>query len=819
MNRELKISTASSRLDTLWKNTTISWRDLITRFTTPVTVGVAASEYHALPKGRQGDLKDVGGFVGGHLAHGRRRKGNVLARSIMALDLDTPEPDLLNKLPNLLPAEWVVYSTISHTSELPRYRLILPLARDVSEDEYEAVGRRVAADIGIDQFDDTTFESHRLMYWPTAPTDVHPVLTHNHGPWIDPDHTLARYDNWADITTWPTSSRQAEHLHHTADKQADPLSKPGLVGAFCRTYDIHTAITDLLSDVYEPAAGNGRYTYKPGETSGGVITYADRFAYSHHGTDPAGGQLLNAFDLVRTHRYGGEDDDAKPGTPASKTPSYRAMLDLLQDDEKVKRQLAEERVAAAQDEFTITTTDDDGLGEDPEPTPADWMVQLEITKSGDYADTLDNLTLILTHDPRLQEIRWNQLTDALDIRNPKKLPWDQVKPGWSDADIAQLKLYLEQKYHLYSGTKTAEALSIAAAGRAYHPIRDYLDALPNWDGVERLDTLLVDYLGAPDTDYTRAVTRKTLVAGVARVMRPGIKHDTVLILNGPQGTGKSTLFEKLAGQWFSDALTLTDMRDKTGAEKLQGYWILELGELAGMRKMEVEVVKGFLSRTDDKFRAAYARTVESHPRQCIIVGSTNAENGFLRDVTGNRRFWPVQITGVSPHKSWELTADTVDQLWAEALHHYTAGEQLHLSGELAEAARQAQDGAIETDDRIGLVEAYLETLLPEGWERMDLMQRRAILGTGGAPGSEFGKQQTDGPRRRRQTVSNIEIWAECFGQDPSEMQPQRDSQAITAIMQQIPGWEKATGPQAREQVFPYGRQRVYRRIDTGEPPF
>ncbi|WP_223144664.1 virulence-associated E family protein [Corynebacterium poyangense] len=161
----------------------------------------------------------------------------------------------------------------------------------------------------------------------------------------------------------------------------------------------------------------------------------------------------------------------------------------------------------------------------------------------------------------------------------------------------------------------------------------------------RVDTLLVDYLGAEDSAYTRAVTRKTLCAAVKRVWEPGSKFDSMLVLNGPQGIGKSTLIAKLAGQWFSDSLNLSDTKDKTAAEKLQSYWILEVGELAGLRKTEVETLRSFLSRQNVIYRAALGRRATPHPRQCMFFSTTNAESGYLRDTTGNRRFWPVITPG------------------------------------------------------------------------------------------------------------------------------------------------------------------------------
>ena len=166
-------------------------------------------------------------------------------------------------------------------------------------------------------------------------------------------------------------------------------------------------------------------------------------------------------------------------------------------------------------------------------------------------------------------------------------PWTGLP---SDSDLASLSIYLDGVYHIFSPTKLKNALLKASAERAFHPIKEYLEALPEWDGTKRLESLLIDYLGAEDNSYVRAVTRKTLTAAVARVFEPGVKFDTVLVLSGPQGIGKSMIFAKLGSIWFSDSLTISDMRDKTGAEKLQGFWIMEIGEMNGIKKVEVETV-------------------------------------------------------------------------------------------------------------------------------------------------------------------------------------------------------------------------------------
>lgn len=786
--RPLALAHAPSRYATAWTNTTLTWPDLVGRLATTHRTGETAAQYAAMKRSEQDQIKDVGGFVGGHLREGRRKKGHAHSRSLLTLDIDFPQTHIWDEITMLYPWAALIYSTHKHTPDAPRLRLIIPLARDVTEDEYPALGRKVAEDLGIDAFDDTTYEPTRLMYWPSTPSDGEYVFEVQDGPFLDPDDILGQYDNWRDATTWPVSSRQTRAIVSTAAKQADPLTKPGIVGAFCRTYPIRDAIEQFLGGVYAPSVHEGRYDYEPGESSAGVVIYDEKYSYSHHGTDPASGQLVNAFDLVRLHKYGELDEDAAEGTPANRMPSYRAMVDWARDLDPIKETLSRERLAEAKTEF--------------EAEDLDWLKELELARSGDFADTLTNHVIVAKNDPNLAGIAFNLHRDGIDVRD-QELPWEQVKPGWTESDFSQLKAYLQATYRLYAPAKTKDAVLVAAADRAYHPVRDWFEALPPWDGKARVDTLLVDYLGAEDTPYVRAVTRKTLLAAHARIYQPGVKFDSVLILNGPQGAGKSTFFARLARDWFSDALTLTDMKDKTGPEKLQGYWFLELGELAGMRKTDVETVKSFISRTDDKYRAAYGISVESHPRQCVIVGSTNAEAGFLRDITGNRRFWPVTVTGGSTKKPWDMDDSLVYQIWAEIKELAKDREPLYLTGDAAAQAAAAQSAAMETDEREGLVLEYLDTPLPDGWFEMGLHERRTYLAGGG----EFGEPGRLGDLERME-VTNIEIWAECFGKDPSLMRPQ-DSYAISAIMARLPGWERPTKGPINKRYPLYNKQRFW----------
>lgn len=784
----MKVSIGNSRMDKKWNLVDMSLEEFRDRIFTTHKTAETIEEYKKLSKAKRDDIKDIGGFVLGELKGGHRRKDCVLSRSGLSLDLDYATPEVMDEIEMFFSFQCYFYSTHQHTPEKPRLRLIIPLSRDVAPDEYVAISRKIAAKIGIEQFDDTTFEPSRLMYWPSTSSDGVFVCREITGSLLDPDAVLAEYHDWRNTAEWPVSQRQQTVVQREIKKQADPLTKSGTVGAFCRAYPIATAIETFLPEVYKHSSMPGRFDYIPADSHAGVVLYDDRFAYSHHATDPACGHLMNAFDVVRIHKFGELDARAAEGTDPAKLPSFLAMQEFAVQDPLVKQQLAKERQALAESEFD---------------TGDDWQSTLELDRKGNVKDTLTNIATIVRCDPNLQSIVFNEFKGVVDVVGP--LPWKQVRPGWNDADVANAKLYFERVYGIWSPAKFKDALlAVVSSERRYHPVKQYLSGV-SWDGKERLDTLLIDYMGAEDTPYVRAVTRKVLCAAVARIYEPGIKFDSMLVLNGPQGIGKSTFYAILGREWFSDSLSIADMRDKTAAEKLQGYWILEIAEMNGIKKVDVETVKSFLSRTDDKFRQAYGTVVESHPRSNIIVGSSNAESGFLRDVTGNRRFWPVTVSGHAPHHPWELTE--VDQVWAEALERYRAGEELYLKGSVAAEAYQRQQEAMESDDREGLVQDYLERLLPEDWEEMDLYQRRSFLG-----GSEFSGSSAMGTVRR-QRVCTMEIWCECFGKERQNLK-RTDSYEIEGILSKIGGWEVTAANKHGKTRYPlYGPQKTFVRTE------
>ena len=808
---KLLIAIGRSRKATQWQNKEMLWSDLVARLSTTTRTRETAAEYAQLSKGDRDSIKDVGGFVGGYLKNGKRNNASVVNRCLVCLDADNADPELLDDLDLTFPNAYAVYSTHSHTPEKMRLRIIIPLARAVTPDEYAAISRRLADNLTLTRFDPTTFEAARLMYWPSTPEDGEYLFQHSDAPFVDPDAVLATYVDWRDASLWPTTQPVEERMRRTVGKQEDPTEKHGIIGAFCRAHSIHDVLENMLSEVYYPSGDDNRYTYVGGSTTGGLVIYDDKYAYSHHATDPAGGRLCNAFDLVRWHLFTPGRNTAGGEWIADEKASISAMRGFASEDAATRMQLGEERARQAAEEFS----DLDAVNaQKDEEEKKNWQKLLEVDKQGCVKDTLGNLTLILRHDPRLKDIAYNIHRSGIDIRKDADgkttLPWVQLKPGWNESDLGAIQIYIERVYGLYSPTKLKGILLTIAAERSYHPIRDYLEALPAWDGIPRVETLFIDYLGAPDTAYIRAIARKMLVAAIARVYEPGIKFDSVVVLNGPQGMGKSSFFAKLGGKWFSDSLTIGDMKDKAAPEKLQGYWILELGELAGLKKMDVETVKAFITRQDDKFRHSYGYNVEDHPRQCIIVGSTNNGDGFLRDITGNRRFWPVTCTTNSPHRPWEVE-DIVPQLWAEAQVLYRTGEKLFLSPEEEKQAWLEQTAALESDVREGMIAEYLDKLLPEDWDRMELSERRGFLrGDPFTSGNRVGTVQ-------RMSVCAVEIWAECFGKDPTTIK-RSDTYDIFGMLMKIGGWEKYSGNKSSMlRRPPYGPQRCFVRKASSQP--
>ena len=795
-NRPLTVYTTNTRRANVYQSAPQDIGQFFERLHSSQAIPFDHDAYKALPKSQQDDLKDVGGFVLGELRGGRRKAGAVLSRCAAVLDADNLGPGETENVAQrveTLGCCYCIYSTAKHSTGAPRLRIVIPFSEDIPADEHEPVTRLLCQMIQPEMtwFDPTTAEPSRMMYYPAHCQDIDPVYYVGDKPLLDTRALLSRLKDWRDVASWPRFP-QEQTPARLAAKQGDPEAKHGVVGAFCRVYDVPAAMDKFLPGVYEETDTPGRYTFTGGSTTGGAVLYdGGKFLYSHHATDPCGGKLVNAFDLVRLHRFEGLDDEAKPGTLPHQLPSYNAMCELAVADEAVVGLLSDERWEKAQEAFGPVSEpdkEDDGSWRRP---PV-----MDVDAQGKPIKSMKNLRTALERNPKLKgRLRLNLFSGRIDVDG--ELPW--VRPGtaktWSDDDAAQLRIYLEPFFGKIAKNDILDAVAACASDQAYHPVRNYLNGL-TWDGVPRLDTLLIDYLGAEDTPYTRAVTRKSFVAAVARIMTPGRKYDTMLVLVGEQGRYKSTVFMIMGGDWFSDSLRT--FGDKDSMETIQGTWINEVAEMQALAKAEINAVKMFLSKRSDYYRAAYGRYAIDRPRQCVFFGTSNTKE-CLTDTTGNRRFWPVDIDQQPRKKDVgsELAKER-DQLWAEAMAYWKLGEALYLPQDLEKEARTVQEAHREQHPWEGIIVDFLREELPADWPKWDLPQRQSWRG---------GGVKYDGPLAPRSRVCAIEIWCEALGKQRGDMR-QRESREINGLLARAPGWTHIGVAKAGK---PYGNQGCYER--------
>lgn len=804
---EIEIATGYSRQSVKWKNRRWTWAQLVDRCRETKRTDETVADYARMSRDEQSRIKDVGGFVGGYLSGGRRKTANVLSRSLLTLDLDYAEPSAWDDFTMQYDCAAMLYSTHKHSKEKPRCRIVIPLSRPVAPYEYEPVARRVASDIGIDQFDTTTYELARLFYWPSTSRDGDWWFEEQQGPPLNPDTVLATYRDFRDVSAWPIGAREQEAVVHEMRKAGDPTEKPGLIGAFCRAYyPIENAIDMLLGDEYKPA-GESRYTYVNGSTAGGLVCYNGLYAYSFHETDPAGRQLCNAFDLVRLHRYGVEDEGSRT-EDVTKRASYLRMTEMAAKDERVRQLLAKEKLDEATSDFDFSpeeTEEEEDTGRkapgtgtakvatEPDETQGEegktekdlmaWTKELDVDKRGEIRPTARNIELILENDPRLKGRVWRDLFSDYDMVSGR-LPWKREGDIWTGDDDACLRVYLEKVYRITGKDKIRDVKTLVAMRKQRHPVREYLNSL-EWDGTERLDRMVIDYIGAEDTPLNRAMTRKHFAAAVARVMTPGCKYDNCLVLTGAEGIGKSTLFSVMGGKWFSDSVTTAE--GKQAMEQLRMAWIVELAELASMRRSDVETMKGFLSRQTDLYRAAYASTTKPYARQCVFCGTTN-ENLFLKGDTGNRRFWVIAVS--ERLRRWDSPRDMIlrdrDQLWAEAVVRWKEGERLYLDPALEQEARKVQQQYNENteDPTEQMLEEYLDRRIPYGWAQMGMDARRNYyLQSGDFDG--IGAE----PTTIRIRFSALEFLTEYVGMRASEERIASKVRQVNKLMRKKDDWE------------------------------
>lgn len=718
-DKKLKISIAQNRKSLKWITEEIKWTDFIKKISTPIRTNETYEQFMKMKKFQQDELKDVGGFVAGELKDNRRKAENVLNRCLVTLDADNIEPGQTQKVLNLidgLGCSYAVYSTRKHSEAKPRLRIIIPTDRLMNTDEYEPIARKIASFIGMEIMDSSTFEASRLMYWPSCSKDSNFVFKYADKPFASADGILRMYKNWKDLSEWPKITNEPEVIKKEIAKQKDPLEKENIIGAFCKVYDIPLAIATFLADVYEPGNQADKFTYIQGSVANGATVYGDgKWLYSFHATDPASRTLCNSFDLVRIHKFGHLDDEAKEGTPTNRLPSYIEMCKFALSNSNVALEFEKQKIEKAKEEFSQNINETSETSNDN----IEWRISKlkRNASTGTYEKTINNALVVLENDIALKDkLVFDRFSNRFLIK--EQLPWgrkDEEYPKlWNDSDDAELRGYFEK---FYDGFKSAssinDALLILKNRKSINVAKEYFESL-TWDGNTRLDTLLVDYLGAEDSEYTRQVTRKAFTAVVARAIteRP-VKFDNMVILTGKQGIGKSTLLNKLAGEWFTD--NIVDFNSKDTLLLLQNCVIAEVPELQGFNKADSNRLKQFLGQKTDKYRAPYERREEEHPRHCVFFGTTN-DDEFLRDSTGNRRYWPIEVGKNKTIKNVfkDLSAER-DQIWAEAVVRFITGENLYLEGEVLKAAEKEQEARLIVDPWESIISEYLNRPIPRDW--------------------------------------------------------------------------------------------------------
>jgi putative DNA primase/helicase len=774
----MRVHIADTCKSSKWRPFDVNWEGfVIEKLQQPVITSEVFSVYKSLDKDEKQIYKDCGGYIFGSLQKDSRAKQNVVSRNALLLDLDYAPLNVWSELVRVFQSEMVLHSTHSHESSNPRFRLVVPLNRDCTPDEYECVARTFAAYINIDYFDRTTFQRNRLMYFPSRSQDGEWVFEWQRGEFLNVDAVLSMYEDWRDMRTWYYHKDERTPHESTGQKRQHPHEAAGLIGYFNKTFTIQQTIENFLSDVYVHADGD-RYTFLRGSSAMGAVVYDDMWFYSHHATDPAQGRLLNAFELIACHLFA--DDIKKTTEFVSTIPEVRRTT--VMDNFDNVEELSEEEVSA------------------------EWYGLLEVDKQGKVCPTDKNVRLIFENDDNLKSLfKYNELLNNVFLSRP--VSWRKDIPEGGDIirnmDYPCIRTYLGLKYALTNRAMIEETMQTMAYKSRYHPIRDYLSGL-SWDGVPRVETAMQDYFGAEDTTYTREVFKKTMIGAVLRVLKPGIKHDTILVLVGQEGSAKSQFIKRLGMEWFSDTFDM--QRDKAVFEQLQGKWIIEIGEIDRLTRAEVGQVKNFTSKSTDSFRPAYGHVVEDYPRQCIFIGTTN-EDAFLKSETGNRRFYPVQVqNGMLERGLWkskkyvykDMDKYEVDQMWAETMHYVLQGEDNVLSKEATVIIDDAREDYEEQDTLSGEIDAKLLTLVPDNYEDMDL--ETAIKWW------NYPELRTEGTKYM-DNVTGVQLWVELLGRS-------RESYGKLQSLEMKSAMRKShyidTNTTERIYTKRYGRQRCYK---------
>lgn len=781
--------------------------------------------------------KDKGGFIAGKSTNNKRDAVSILSRNMVTLDMDYCPPNIIDILKDKqnntkeLNFPFFVYSTHSHTPEEPRLRLIVPLKEEISVEKYEPIGRAIANIIGIEYFDATTFQINRIMYFPSVSIDGDYICeSFGIDDWnlLDADEMLDRYMDYLNIAEF-------QKPHYIDGLSVDKIrngkissskkTKFRIVNAFNTEYTITQAIDNFLKDEYVRGKHQDRYTYTDGESKDGLVILNDEYAYSHHATDPAQGRLLNAFDIVRIHKFGKQDvesTDQLQYEKYDKSTSFASMVEFIRNNvPAVMKHMPEiQKLTKNEKEFTSgkVEVEKNSVEED------DWRLTLDFT--GTKADrhpksNARNINIIFEHDEKFKNLfYYDSLKDSICFYrtpdwNSEKKKGDMV----TDEDDSEIRVYLNLVYQISGKDLIYDSVVHQASKRRIHPIRTFLSQLPEWDGIPRIENIVCELYDINPNQFYKEASKSWWVGIIQRIMRPGSKFDMILVISGQQGIGKSQFGKSIATLNWNGGMSTIDSQpnyfgddelpfDKKDAyEQLGGIMIYELPEFEKYyKKSDASTIKSFVSKTSDKFRKSYGRRVAEYRRQCVFIATTN-DNKPLRDRTGNRRFLPFysrmpkNTSRLYDDKYWN--EDIRNQCLAESLVYYEQG--FNPMGSFSEEAKriwdELNDKATVENDSLPIVEMYVNNLFPTNFYDLSFEDMKRYYHER-VQKDEIGVRIT---RERKKEFSIKEIYTIAFDRlfqhTPDFIMREQIQSALDAL-----GFIKDSG-RTRQGVF--GQQTVY----------
>lgn len=696
------------------------------------------------------DPRVVPGVFVGTLGNHRATANNVLSHTALVLDLDTAVPQDVPRRVDALGWDAVTYTTASHTEDAPRLRVVALISRPVTPDEYKRLFRWAGTALGVELDPSAAAGAHRFFLPHIAPGSEAEILGlqswRSHGEPIDVEPIVAEEPQ-------PQKPADQGPKADAPARRRDPLALPGVAGAFNRAYTLGEAI-EAFDLPYRPL-GHG-FIHKDSTQSQPGLTPINEertLWFDHAGSSPTHGQTMSVFDIVAEWQYGlqseGTSDD--PSQP----PAERASRALLGAD---SAQLPAVVAELATDAFPEAPESPDG----DSPVPAGGSARLASVEACEAALSPRNAKTgrrnLSDAADRKALVELDPLLSSRAISAMGRRPGWRVRPPWAsqselfeqerarlglypdtDEDEAAVQQYLGATYcgDVPPMTAVREILSLAASlpGREVDPLTGYLIGL-RWDGVKRLSggsaTLDEVIPGVPWEDKaerewaSRAVMR-ACVAAVARAFEPGYQVDSSLVLVGPQGTRKTSWVRWLAGPW-SAALPDILAGDADLFDPCHKAWIVEADEGFAVTRggsRYGDALKRFLTARSDTWRPKYGRTSRTMARRFVVWGTTNHED-FLANEEGNRRYWPVKITHTIPTEL--LTEYRRNQIWAEAVHLYRAGEKTWMS-EAEEQKMQTERASRATEENplLGPVSRYLSTPRPEGFAWMGKQERETAM--------------------------------------------------------------------------------------------